>query len=200
MKNIYKKLTPSDSTRNFLLLALSFDDKDDPRRKKLWRTLFKRAKIIASKYHKSGRTLIDESDIINSWIMHLEADTSIPQILLDDLHCGFKTLSQEFDDAGLTCIASADHERFGDDYHEAVYRTPEQIIEDSHDPDYYQESAEVCNRTEYPFLGGMYDNTLPEPWQGYDYRHISTYARRKYHPRKKSKRYLRNTNQLELVV
>jgi len=81
-----------------------------------------------------------------------------------------------------------------------VYRTPQQIIDDSNDPDYYQESAEVCGRTEYPFLNGMYDTTLPEPWQGYDYRHISTYARRKYHPRKKSKRYLRNTNHLELVV
>ena len=72
--------------------------------------------------------------------------------------------------------------------------------EDSDDPDYYQESAEVCGRTEYPFLNGMYDTTLPEPWQGWDYRHITTNDRRKYHPSKKSKKYRRYLNQLETVV
>lgn len=200
MKNTHKKLTPSDTTRNFLLLALSFDDKDDPRRKKLWRTLFKRAKIIVARYHKAGRTLIDESDIINSWILHLEEDTSIPQILLDDLHCGFKTLSQEFDSAGLTCIAIADQERFGDDYHEAAYRSPNQIIDDSRDADYWQDSPELCNRKEYPFLNGMYENTLPEPWQGWDYRHISTDDRRAHYPSKKSFKYRRYLKQLKTEV
>ena len=164
-----KLLSPSPSVKLFLGLALDADE-DDPQRSALWRWVYKQAHRVVDMYHAKGRTLVDVKDILEHWVYSVEDSRMLGDPFIDDLHCGFKTISQECQDNGFECVSYQDFEKFSEEaWADRPAFNPNEAISNHREVNIIQQSADIAGRPERPFLNGMYENTLPEPWGGYDY-------------------------------
>lgn len=155
-------LNPSDNVKLYLGLALSLE-RDDPIRTSCWSWVYHQANRIVRQFHAVGRDLIDANDVIEYWQLAVE-DANLTSIEMDDLQCGFKTISQELRESGFECVAYHDYEQHRDQaWTEQDVPTDQQRVDRSRDFVLRQHPVEQMGRAEYPFLNGMYERTLPEP-------------------------------------
>lgn len=163
-------LNPSPSVKQFLGLALDADE-DDPLRSAYWRWVYKQAHRVVDMYHQqSSRSLVSVQDVLEHWIYSVEDSRMLGDPLLDDMHCGFKTISQECRAQGFECVSYEDFEKFSEDaWVDKPTQDPQVTLQNHREIRIPQISADIAGRPDRPFLNGMYENTLSEPWGGYDY-------------------------------
>jgi len=166
-------LNPSPSVKQFLGLALDADE-DDPQRSAYWRWVYKQANRVVDMYHSIGtRSLVSVEDVLEHWIYSVEDSRMLGDPLLNDMACGFKSINQECADRGFECVSYSDYEKFVDDAWVEDPIDPQEVLLNSREVYVSQVSADIAGRSDRPFLNGMYENTLPEPWSGWKYEGVA---------------------------